>query len=101
LTTGIFIDIFFPRGRIASVKIYTNKYVEVAGYLKSINFPHAIVYSEDRTIGDENQGIMSTRCLYFELPKLIQAVRKFDKDCLIESFEINDIDGTLQVEQTV
>jgi uncharacterized membrane-anchored protein YitT (DUF2179 family) len=75
--------------------------VSIVNYLKSINFPHDISYSKNHTYNDAEQGVMTTRCLYFELPKFIQAVRKFDSDCLIESYEIAAIDGVLHVEQSV
>jgi uncharacterized membrane-anchored protein YitT (DUF2179 family) len=82
------------------MQIYSSNTDAIRKHLYTTNYKHGISII-DATGGYSLQkyGILSTICLYIELPRLIHEIRKIDDKCLITISTLADIDGNMRVYQ--
>lgn len=99
--SGWLIDYFFPKEKSVEVVIYTDKIDQILNHLQKVNYPHAISNNIVYSLNNTTHNRLITTCFYFELPKLINAIRKYDDTCMIVSKIVRDIDGEVDVEEGV
>lgn len=91
---GITLNLLFPRFKWVKVEIYNNKCDEIRNILMSDPHPHAVSICE--IVGGYSlkpKKIISTICLYFEIPRLLALVRYVDKNCLVSISDVKSLDG--------
>ncbi len=95
---GIIFNFYFPKHKTVKVQIYSTKVMEIRDNLMALKYNHALTINN--SIGGyslkENKNFY-TICMFVELPELIYAIRKIDKDCLIVTTRVIGLDGFMAV----
>lgn len=80
--------------------MYTSKYEEVKKYLLDSKYIHPItLFSATGGMSGKKTKVLVSVCMFIDVPKLIQLVRRIDANCLISSQKIADIDGTMTLQK--
>lgn len=97
---GTLIDKIFPWHKLSRVEIYTDQISLVRERLLEENYIHPTTIID--AIGgysQQSKKIMVTICMVVEIPKLIKVVREIDKNCLISTSFIADLDGIMKMQK--
>jgi len=96
IVIGLLINWLFPKYKIIKISIYSDKIEDLKEQLMNSNYNHSISVREASggLVWTSKENI-ETICMYLELPKLINNVRKVDTDALIIIQKIDDLDGKM------
>lgn len=95
---GMIINIFFPKTRFVMIKIHSKKIEEIREHLILSHYSKG--FSFYNIIGGyslKEHKVLETTCMFIDLPRIIDIIRKVDKNALVTAIKISDIDGTMCV----
>jgi uncharacterized membrane-anchored protein YitT (DUF2179 family) len=82
------------------MEIYSKQSDQIRAHLYSVKYEHGLSIMDVTGGYSLNKyAMLTTMCLYIELPGLIRQIRKVDPDCLITVNPIADVDGKMHIYQ--
>lgn len=98
IIVSILISLIFPKNKLIKINVYSEQVMEIKEKIIQCGYPHAITINN--TIGGYSwtaKQNIETICFYFELPEFVANIREVDKEALIVTHKIADIDGKFMV----
>ncbi|GHU31669.1 hypothetical protein FACS1894166_03540 [Bacilli bacterium] len=92
--TILFLKFFYPTNRIVKLEIYTSRANDVIKRMLDIQYAHSATLNNSQNIKHKKPAsTIVTYCLFNEIPRIVEEVRRADEDSFITCIPVTGVNG--------